>query len=245
MSEPAAAPRVFLLEDDDDVARLAARALESFGMRVERFARGREFLARFAEAPPALAIVDLGLPDVDGLEVVKAVRRRGGTGIVVVTGRSDTADRVLGLELGADDYVVKPFEPRELVARARSVLRRLGAPEPAPAATPEVARFAGFVFSAATNTLTTPAGEARSLSVAEAALLMLFLRSPNRILSRDQIMDALGIAAQRTPFDRSVDVRVSRLRRKLDDTAAEPMLIRTVYGAGYLFSARVAWGSGG
>ncbi len=237
-------PLVFLLEDEEEIARLAGRALEGFGMTVEHFGRGRDFLARFAKTTPDLAILDLGLPDVDGLEVVKAVRRQGGTGILVLTGRADTADRVLGLELGADDYVVKPFEPRELVARARSVLRRL-APAEAPAmAGMETARFAGFTFSTATNALTTPAGETRALSVAEAALLVMFLKAPNRILSRDQIMDGLGIAAQRTPFDRSVDVRVSRLRRKLDDTAAEPTLIRTVYGAGYLFNARVSWGSG-
>lgn len=243
MSE--AAPLVFLLEDEDDIAALVVRALESFGMRVERFARGRDFLARFGKEPPDLAILDLGLPDVDGLEIVKAVRRQGGTGILVVTGRADTADRVLGLELGADDYVVKPFEPRELVARARSVLRRLAGPDTAMAASAtEVARFAGFTFSTATNALTTPAGETRPLSVAEAALLVLLLKAPNRILSRDQLMDGLGIAAQRTPFDRSIDVRVSRLRRKLDDTAAEPTLIRTVYGAGYLFNARVTWGAG-
>lgn len=243
MSDADGSPLVYLLEDEDEIARLATRALEAFGMRVERFGRGRDFLARFAKAPPDLAILDLGLPDVDGLEVVKTVRRQGGTGIVVVTGRADTADRVLGLELGADDYVVKPFEPRELVARARSVLRRMAPAEPG-AASSEVARFADFSFSTATNALTTPAGEIRSLSVAEAALLVMLLRAPNRILSRDQIMDGLGIAAQRTPFDRSVDVRVSRLRRKLDDTAVEPTLIRTVYGAGYLFNARVAWGAG-
>jgi DNA-binding response OmpR family regulator len=238
-------PLVFLLEDEEEIARLAGRALEGFGMTVEHFTRGRDFLARFARTPPDLAILDLGLPDVDGLEIVKAVRRQGGTGILVVTGRADTADRVLGLELGADDYVEKPFEPRELVARARSVLRRLGGAEAVPAAgAAEVARFAGFSFSTATHALTTPSGETRALSVAEAALLVMLLKAPNRILSRDQIMDGLGIAAQRTPFDRSVDVRVSRLRRKLDDTAAEPTLIRTVYGAGYLFNARVTWGSG-
>ena len=242
MSE--AGPLVFLLEDEDDIAALVVRALESFGMRVERFARGRDFLARFTKEPPDLAILDLGLPDVDGLDIVKAVRRQGGTGILVVTGRADTADRVLGLELGADDYVVKPFEPRELVARARSVLRRLAGPDTATAQAAELARFAGFTFSTATNALTTPGGETRPLSVAEAALLVLLLKAPNRILSRDQLMDGLGIAAQRTPFDRSVDVRVSRLRRKLDDTAAEPTLIRTVYGAGYLFNARVTWGAG-
>ncbi len=238
-------PLVFLLEDEEEIARLAGRALEGFGMRVEHFGRGRDFLARFAKEPPDLAILDLGLPDMDGLEVVKAVRRQGGTGILVLTGRADTADRVLGLELGADDYVVKPFEPRELVARARSVLRRLAPAETPAAAGAETARFAGFTFSAATNVLTTPAGETRALSVAEAALLLMLLRAPNRILSRDQIMDGLGIAAQRTPFDRSVDVRVSRLRRKLDDTAAEPTLIRTVYGAGYLFNARVTWSNPG
>ncbi len=244
MSEADGGPLVFLLEDEDDIASLVVRALESFGMRVERFARGRDFLARFAKEPPDLAILDLGLPDVDGLDIVKAVRRQGGTGILVVTGRADTADRVLGLELGADDYVVKPFEPRELVARARSVLRRLAGPDAATAPSAEIARFAGFSFSTATNALTTPTGETRPLSVAEAALLVLLLKAPNRILSRDQLMDGLGITAQRTPFDRSVDVRVSRLRRKLDDTAAEPTLIRTVYGAGYLFNARVTWGAG-
>jgi DNA-binding response OmpR family regulator len=146
---------------------------------------------------------------------------------------------VLGLELGADDYIVKPFEPRELVARVRSILRRYQRAAPAEAGSGEqtVARFAGWAFDSGRHALIAPDGREVGLSAAEAGLLTTLLRRPNKILSREQLLGERDV----DPFDRSIDVRISRLRRKLDDDPQNPKLIKTVYGAGYLFSAQVGW----
>lgn len=235
---------VAVVEDDADLARLIERILLEHWFSVRVFSRGRAFLAEADQIDTAAAIVDLGLPDMDGLDLVRALSARG-IAVLVLTGRGGVADRVLGLELGADDYLVKPFEPRELVARLRSVLRRTdrasrdAAPaEPAPEQ-PPVAAFAGWRFDAEALTLTAPSGEARRLSRAEAKLLDLFVRAPNRVLSRDFLLEARGAGQT---FDRSIDVRISRLRQKLDDDPQNPRFIRTVYGMGYLFAEPVAWG---
>lgn len=234
---------VAIIEDEADLARLIERTLLEHWFAVRVFARGRAFLAEADQIDTAAAIVDLGLPDMDGLDLVRTLAARG-IAVLVLTGRGGVADRVLGLELGADDYLVKPFEPRELVARLRSVLRRTGRVRPGegaePAAGPDpVAAFAGWKFDAAALTLTAPSGEARRLSRAEAKLLELFVRAPNRVLSRDFLLEARGAGQT---FDRSIDVRISRLRQKLDDDPQNPRFIRTVYGMGYLFAEPVAWG---
>jgi DNA-binding response OmpR family regulator len=184
---------------------------------------------------PVACIVDLGLPDIDGLRLIKELTETG-VAILAVTGRGDLADRVLGLEIGADDYLVKPFEPREMVARLNSVLRRISK-----GANPHlVAMFGGgWQFDVDAVCLTSPGGQRVVVSRAEAQILELFLRSPHRVLTRDQLMDACGTGED--ALDRSIDVRVSRLRQKLGDDAQHQRFIRTIYGAGYLFASAVEW----
>jgi two-component system, OmpR family, response regulator len=232
--------RIYVLEDQVDIARLVCRTLEEHGYRTEMFHRAADLHRRLRGSTPELCIVDLGLPDGDGLQVVRGLCG-GGLPVIILTGRSGVTDRVLGLELGADDYVVKPFEPRELVARINAVLRR-ARPDPCtaeaqPAA--ELARFAGWVFDYDTHTLTAADGATTELSAAEARLLLTFLRAPNRILTREAL---LGIDRDdRAPFDRAIDVRVSRLRQKLEPDPKTPRIIKTVYGSGYLFATGVEW----
>lgn len=231
-------PLLFVVEDEPDIARLIAGTLDGFGYQCELFRRGADALRRVKAAAPALCIVDLGLPDMDGLQLVRELQERSGCAILILTGRQHVADRVMGLELGADDYMGKPFEPRELVARVRSILRRLGraAGAEADTARPQTARFDGWTFDAARNRLTGPDGGEVALSTAETRLLETLLRGANRILSRDQL---LGDSVD--PLDRSIDVRISRLRRKLGEDPQNPRLIKTVYGAGYMLSAEVTW----
>jgi DNA-binding response OmpR family regulator len=189
---------------------------------------------------PALCIVDLGLPDGDGLDLVKKLQSGPPCGVLIVTGRGFLTDRVLGLELGADDYMVKPFEPRELIARVRSILRRFGNAVPGAAGGASgrrVARFGEWQFEPANLTLTDGKGKQEELSAAEARLLTSLLENPNRILAREQLAGSRDLAA----FDRSIDVRMSRLRKRLRDDPNHPILIKTVYGAGYLFAVSVQW----
>ena len=174
----------------------------------------------------------------DGMEILHHVRGRHAFGLLIVTGRNDTHDRVMGLELGADDYVVKPFEPRELIARVRSVLRRYQSQSPAQSTSAvRVAEFSGWRFKPGCNTLTSPDGTSDTLSVAEAQLLSALLERPNQILTREQLLGGRDVAA----LDRSIDLRVSRLRKRLEENPLHAKLIKTVYGAGYLFSCSVNW----
>jgi DNA-binding response OmpR family regulator len=229
---------IWVLEDDPDVAATMCDALRPFGYETERFSRGHEMLRRVATARPALCIVDLGLPDLDGLDVLKALQEMG-VAAVVVTGRGDVSDRVLGLELGADDYIVKPFAPRELVARIAAVLRRVQA-----AASPgsrSLARFGDWTFDVDGHCVTSAAGTTVRLSRAETRLLEVLARAANRVLTREFILDTLGAGPT---IDRTIDVRVSRLRQKLERDPQRPQLIRTVYGTGYLFASRVLWSRG-
>jgi len=239
---PAVAARlrdlVFVLEDDEEVARTICTTLGKFDYDTEHFARGHEVLRRVVRRRPAICIVDLGLPDLDGLEVLRKLQESG-VATIVVTGRGDVVDRVLGLELGADDYIVKPFEPRELVARITSVLRRLQ--KGSSIGSGNKACFAGWTFDVDAHSLRSPLGATVSLSRAETQLLELLARSPNRVLTRDFILDAIGGAPT---FDRTIDVRISRLRQKLERDPQHPQLIRTVYGSGYLFASAVQWTPG-
>jgi two-component system, OmpR family, response regulator len=229
---------IYIVEDDPAVAHLISATLEKFGYRWELYPTGGAFLRAFRSRVPALAILDLSLPDMDGIDILQQLRHRHACGLLVVTGRNDVHDRVMGLELGADDYVVKPFEPRELIARVRSILRRAQSPTENPAASAvKAAEFAGWRFELGTLTLTDPDGGSETLSLAEAQLLCALLERPNQILTREQLLEGRDVAAA----DRSIDLRISRLRRRLEQNPQHARLIKTVYGAGYLFAAPVRW----
>ena len=234
---------VYVVEDERDIGDLVCRALEHHGFVAEHFTRGKPFLQRMRSRQASLCLIDLGLPDIEGLDLIRELRSRYDVAIVVLTNRSDPTDRIIGLELGADDYVVKPFEPLEVVARAKSVLRRFhrdAARTSGGSRAPRVATFAGWSFSQATQSLHTPAGIRLELSTSESDLLMVLLQTPNQILSREQLLYEKD-GRDSSPFDRSIDICVSRLRRKIETDPKNPQIIKTVYGAGYIFAVDVEW----
>ena len=231
-------PTILLAEDEAAIAETILYALRAEGFTAEHVLLGGSVVPRLRQGGIDLVILDVGLPDRSGFEVCRELRTTSAVPVVFLTARNDEIDRVLGLELGADDYIVKPFEPRELVARVRSILRRYQrAPIAEAVSERSSARFAGWVFDTSQHALTAPDGRELSLSAAEAGLLATLVRRPNKILSREQLLGERDV----DPFDRSIDVRISRLRRKLDDDPQNPRLIKTVYGAGYLFSSQVEW----
>ncbi|MEH6822527.1 MAG: response regulator transcription factor [Motiliproteus sp.] len=232
---------VYVVEDERDIATLVCAELERFGYETASFRTGAQAIQAIKRRTPALCIVDLGLPDMDGLALVRELCDKHRVGVMILTGRGSLPDRVLGLELGADDYMIKPFDPRELVARVNSLLRRLDQIGPVDTDTgPKIARFGGWCFDLATLTLNHDDGRSERLSAAEADLLQLLLRAPQQILNRDRLMGDL-MGRESIPFERSIDVRMSRIRKKLEDDPKVPKLIKTVYGVGYLLSVPVDW----
>ena len=237
---------IFILEDDRDLAALFEREIARAGMTPRLFRSIRAVRAALEIAPPELCVLDLGLPDGDGLDFLRDGLAARGVPTVVVSGRNSLDDRVRGLSEGADDYLAKPADPVELVARIRSVLRRMARAAPAPEhatdapEAPSRARFGDMEFDTARLELTDPGGAAIALSRADADLLVLFLRTRGRVVSRDWLIEQI-FADAGGQFDRSIDVRVSRLRKKLGDDPRNPKLIRTIYGAGYVFAVPVEW----
>jgi len=228
-------PLVAILDDEPAIRRMLAEALEEAGFRTLGFGRATEFEAALRNTAPDVCLVDLGLPDRDGLALVHRLALESGASIIIISGRAQVQDRVTGLELGADDYIIKPFEPAEVVARVRARLRQ---PRPGPAAS-NTARFAGWTAHFDRYVLEGEAGEEVSFSHAEGEVLRLFLGAPKRLISRAQMQEALGGAGE--SFDRAMDVRISRLRTKLGEDPKNPRLIKTIYGAGYIFLGDVEW----
>ncbi len=225
--------RIAILDDDPVIRDLLSDAIKAAGMEPATYARADTFEAALRQQTPDVCLVDLGLPDRDGLAVVSRLALEGGAAIIIISGRGQVQDRITGLELGADDYVVKPFEPAEIVARIRARLRKAAPPQRARAT------FGPFTADFDRFTLTGPDGE-QTFSQAEAEILRLFLDRPRRLLSRTEMQEALGGAASDS-FDRAMDVRISRLRAKLGEDPKDPALIKTIYGAGYIFLGDVAW----
>ncbi|RMC34208.1 response regulator transcription factor [Paracoccus alkanivorans] len=229
------APLIAILDDEPEIRRLLSSALEEAGFRTQSFARAIEFEAALRRITPDACLIDLGLPDRDGLALVHRLATESGAAIIIISGRTQVQDKVTGLELGADDYIIKPFEPVEVVARIRARLRR---PAVAQDRSGQTARFAGWSADFDRYMLTAPDGSETPLSHAEAEVLRMFTDSPRRLITRSQMLDTLGGAAGDS-FDRAMDVRISRLRTKLGEDPKNPRLIKTIYGAGYIFLAEV------
>jgi two-component system, OmpR family, response regulator len=232
-----------VLDDEPDITQLIARYLGAQGFRVSPVHRGDDLLALMQSDPPALVLLDLGLPGEDGFAIARQLREHHRCGLVIVSGRGDAVDKVVGLEVGADDYVTKPFDLRELLARIRAVLRRLepastAASTPAPPAAPSGYRFAKFTLDLAARSVTDGAGGDVSLTGGEFDLLVTLCRHAGRVLSRDFLLDATR-GREAGPFDRTIDVQMGRLRRKLQADAQSPALIKSVRGAGYLLAVPV------
>lgn len=239
MSEPP--PFILVVDDDPEIRRLVAEFLRREGLEVAAAADATGMDAAIARRAPDLIVLDLMMPGEDGLSICRRLRAGGGPAILMLTAKSDEIDRVVGLELGADDYLVKPFGPRELLARIRAVLRRGAAGRSGGTALPRRVGFERFTVDLDARQLLDAEGGAVALTSGEFDLLACFVERPRRVLSRDQILDRLrGRGAE--PFDRTVDMLVSRLRRKLAGAGAEGELIATVRNGGYLFTAPVRQG---
>ena len=230
-------PHVAILDDEAEIRCILADALTEAGFRTSSFSRATEFEAALKRTAPDVCLVDLGLPDRDGLALVHRLALESGATIIIISGRAAPHDRVTGLELGADDYIIKPFEPAEVVARIRARLRK---GRPAQGSGGSIARFNGWEAQFDRYVLIGADGAEVPFSHAEGEVLRLFLDAPKRLISRTQMQESLGGAAGES-FDRAMDVRISRLRAKLGEDPKNPRLIKTIYGAGYIFLGDVHW----
>ena len=240
------AERLLIVDDEEEIRELLENYLGSYGFEVTAVADGEAMREALKASHYDLVLLDLGLPGEDGLTLARELRNDSQLGIVIVTGRGQPVDRIIGLEIGADDYVAKPFELRELRARVRSVLRRLKAAAASSAAGPAAGAsrdgrlvFEGWQLDLAARSLSRPDGEPVVLTTGEFELLSIFARHPNRALSRDELMDLIH-RREAGPFDRSIDVQVGRLRRKIERDPANPEMIKSVRGIGYQFTPRVS-----
>jgi DNA-binding response OmpR family regulator len=231
-------PHIAIVDDEVDITQLLAGYLQNQGFRVTQLHNGRSLMELMPSDPPQLVLLDLGLPGEDGFTIARKLREHWRCGLVIVTGRGDAVDKVVGLEVGADDYVTKPFDLRELLARVKAVMRRIAAPPAAaetvvPAAPRSKLRFAGWELDTAARRLTDPQGTDVPLTTGEFDLLTAFAQHPGRVLSRDFLLEQTR-GREAAPFDRTIDVQVGRLRKKLETDAENPQLIKSVRGAGYI-----------
>ncbi len=243
---------IAVVDDETAITELLAHYLTTHGFRVTPLPSGRALMETLATDPPDLVLLDLGLPGEDGLAIARQLREHWRCGLVIITGRGDAVDKVVGLEVGADDYVTKPFDLRELLARIRAVLRRLAPaqpPEPvaersaapllAVQATPECLCFDGWRLDLSARRLTDAQGQEVVLTAGEFDLLQTFAQHPGRVLSRDFLLSQTR-GREAGPFDRTIDVQVGRLRKKLEPQAPAAQIIKSVRSAGYLFTPAVS-----
>jgi DNA-binding response OmpR family regulator len=241
------ATHIAVLDDEVDITQLLGNYLKTHGFRVTQLHSGRVLMDLMAKDAPALVLLDLGLPGEDGFVIARQLREHWRCGLVIVTGRGDAVDKVVGLEIGADDYVTKPFDLRELVARIKAVLRRIesappaAAPAAATAAAPTSERlgFLSWQLDTGARRLIHPQGHEVSLTSGEFDLLCVFAHHPGRVLSRDFLLEQTR-GREAGPFDRTIDVQVGRLRKKLEDDADAPQIIKSVRSAGYVFVPTVS-----
>jgi two-component system OmpR family response regulator len=234
--------RVLVVDDDPDIRDIVSHEARQQGWQVSEAGSDAELAAVLKGLTPDIVLLDIRLPDQDGLTIARRLRATSSIPIIMLTGMGSDVDRIVGLEMGADDYVVKPFNPRELVARIKAVLRRTsGQPaEAAPAAAlgHDCRRFAGWFLDLSARVLTDPAGRAVSLTNAEFLLLEALVGAPHRVLSREQLLERTR-SFDADVFDRTIDVLILRLRRKMESNPHAPRLIRTERGAGYVFDVDV------
>ena len=227
--------RVIVVDDEPDLREMIAAYLGKHGFVVAGAGDARELDALLNNGAPDLVILDVNLPGEDGFAIARRLRAHSDVPIIMLTGAGDTVDRVVGLELGADDYVTKPFDPRELRARIHSVLRRVRRPSDSRSGSPaKGVRFGELVLDLESRRLLQPDGTETPLTAMEFDLLAAFARNPNRVLSRESLLD-LAHNRDSEPFDRSIDVRITRIRRKVERDPGKPQIIKTMRGAGYMF----------
>ena len=231
-------PHLLIVDDDAEICSLLSKFLAQYGYRVSAVGSGGEMMQTLADAHIDLVVLDIMLPGKDGLVLCRELRARGRLPIVMLTAIGDETDRIVGLEMGADDYVTKPFGPRELLARIRAVLRRTAIPWPGAGAAARVFEFAGWRLDTARRQLYSPAGALVDLRAAEFDILLALVERPQRVLTRDQLLD-LARGRTTTAFDRSIDVHISRLRRRIEADPKDPAMIKTVRSGGYVFAAPV------
>ena len=222
-------PTILIVEDEPQLATLVRDYGTQAGFQTRIAGNATDALARYRQDAPDLVVLDLGLPDRDGLDVLREIRRNGNTPVIILTARGDETDRIVGLELGADDYMVKPFSPRELIARVRAVLRRGAADEPV-----EIIRVGDVVIDLPRRKVTR-GSDVIDLTATEFDLLATLAREPGRVLTRSQLLDAIhGVIVE--AYERAIDAHIKNLRRKLEPDSAQPRYVLTVHGVGYKFS---------
>ena len=239
------ATHIAIVDDEPDITALLGNYLQAQGFRVTPLHSGRALMSIMTADPPSLVLLDLGLPGEDGFSIARQLREHWRCGLVIVTGRGDAVDKVVGLEVGADDYVTKPFDLRELLARVKAVLRRIAPAEAPGSATVSAAapardryRFADWELDTAARRLTDSQGRESALTGGEFDLLCTFVRHPGRVLSRDFLLEETR-GRDGGPFDRTIDVQVGRLRKKLEADPDDPQIIKSVRGAGYILVSAV------
>jgi two-component system phosphate regulon response regulator OmpR len=232
--------RLLVVDDDARIRQMLARYFEDEGYRVTAVADGSAMRAELAIAAVSLILLDVVLPGgEDGYSLAREIRSRSDVPIIMLTGRDEVTDRVVGLEIGADDYIAKPFHLREVLARVRSVLRRRQPATPAGAHTPdaEVYRFDGWRLDIARRELVSEASGAVELTTGEFDMLAVFVKHPGRVMTREMLME-LTRGRSWDAFDRTIDAQIARLRKKIEEVASEPKLIKSVRGVGYVFAGR-------
>ncbi|MGQ7793322.1 response regulator [Faunimonas sp. B44] len=238
-------PHILVVDDDPRIRQMLTRYFGDEGFRVGGAQGGAAMRSYLEEHVVDLVLLDLGLPDEDGLTLARDLRGLSKAGVIIITGRGDVVDRIVGLEIGADDYITKPFHLREVLARVKSVLRRLKdvpAPKPAEEERPEEQfTFEGWTLDLVRRQLVDPAGEEVPLTTGEFSLLCAFVRNPGRVLDRDRLMD-LTRGREWNAYDRAIDTQIARLRKKIEPDSQSPALIKSVRGVGYVFAAKVSRG---